>query len=379
MSFRTRVILICVFMAAVVAVSYWYMKITTGRVEVEEVKTWRLHDNLLAVSFCNDSTGWAVGQYGTIVTSTDGGKKWTYQNSTVSSDLVGICGVNVETACAVGFGGVVLRTTDGGKNWKKVSTGMRYLYNDVKFVSPTEGWIVGQYEVILHSTDGGITWEKVHGGEPAELDISQLKEGELVKEDFGAEEEVYTLNSVYFLNPQMGWAVGEYGVVLRTVDGGKTWGKLKSGTGNTLTDVDFLNKDFGFAVGVGDTILKTTDGGTTWSQESPAKKTNYFGITFRRGGPDIIRKDAFAVGQGVIAYYAFLKKPYLQNWMAPTEMKLKIDYDWLYRVKFITRTGEEALAVGQSGMILRAATGGYSWEMMDYPEKTVELVLANNS
>jgi hypothetical protein len=65
--------------------------------------------------------------------------------------------------------------------------------------------------------------------------------------------------------------------------------------------------------------------------------------------------------------------------MAPTEMKLKIDYDWLYRVKFITRTGEEALAVGQSGMILRAATWGYSWEMMDYPEKTVELVLANNS
>ena len=39
MSFRTRVILICIFMVAVVGVSYWYMKITTGLVEEEEVKT----------------------------------------------------------------------------------------------------------------------------------------------------------------------------------------------------------------------------------------------------------------------------------------------------------------------------------------------------
>ena len=56
MSFRTRVILICIFMAAVVGVSYWYMKITTGLVEEEKVNTWRLRDHLLAVSFCNDSS-----------------------------------------------------------------------------------------------------------------------------------------------------------------------------------------------------------------------------------------------------------------------------------------------------------------------------------
>jgi hypothetical protein len=101
-------------------------------------------------------------------------------------------------------------------------------------------------------------------------------------------------------------------------------------------------------------------------------------VTFRRGGPDIIRKDAFAVGQGNIAYYAFLKKTYLQNWMSPTEMKLNIDYNWLYKVKFIAKTGEEAITVGEKGMVLRAATGGYSWELMEYPEKPFDMVLANN-
>ncbi len=378
MSFRVRIILICIFMAVVVAISYWYMQITTGRVEEEVVETWRLRDHLLAVSFCNDTAGWVVGQYGTILATTDGGKKWSYQNSGTNRDLVGVYAVSPEVVWAVGHGGTVIKTADGGASWKKVTTGMRYLFNDVKFPSPQEGWIVGQYEIILHTTDGGGNWEKVHGGEPAELDISQLKEGELVAEDFGQEEEVHTLNSIYFLNPQTGWTVGEYGTILHTADGGKTWTKLKSGTEHTLIDVDFLDQNFGFAVGLDNTILKTTDGGSSWTAESPYKKTHYYGVTFRRGGPDIIRKDAFAVGQGIIAYYAFLKKPYLQNWMAPTEMKLNIEYNWLYKVKFITRTGEEAIAVGEDGMILRAATGGYSWEMMDYPAKTVEQVLANN-
>lgn len=378
MSFRVRIILICIFMAVVVAISYWYMQITTGRVEEEIVETWRLRDHLLAVSFSNDTTGWVVGQYGTILATNDGGKKWVYQNSGTNWDLVGVYAVSPEVVWAVGHGGTVIKTADGGAQWKKVTTGMQYLFNDVKFPTPQEGWIVGQYEIILHTTDSGSNWETVHGGEPAALDISQLKEGELVAEDFGQEEEVHTLNSIYFLNPQTGWAVGEYGTILRTVDGGKTWTKLKSGSEHTLVDVDFLDQNFGFAVGLDNTILKTTDGGDTWTSESPYKKTHYYGITFRRGGPDIIRKDAFAVGQGIIAYYAFLKKPYLQNWMAPTEMKLNIDYNWLYKVKFITRTGEEAIAVGEDGMILRAATGGYSWEMMDYPAKSVEQVLANN-
>jgi hypothetical protein len=50
----------------------------------------------------------------------------------------------------------------------------------------------------------------------------------------------------------------------------------------------------------------------------------------------------------------------------------------LYKVKFIARTGEEAITVGENGMVLRAATGGYSWELMEYPEKPFDMVLANN-
>jgi photosystem II stability/assembly factor-like uncharacterized protein len=375
LSFRMRVILIFGVMAAVVAVSYWYMQMTTGMVEEKVKKELRLRDGLLGVSFCDDKNGWAVGQYGTILHSTDGGVAWNYQRSGVRSHIIAVHGISPEVAWAVGHGGIVIHTSDTGKTWKVVNMGMQHVFNDVQFVNPQEGWIVGQYETILHTGDGGNNWQRVHGGEPAAIDFSKVKEGEIVDENFGAEEEVYTLNSVYFLNNQLGWAAGEAGIILKTTNGGKTWEKLVSGTKNTLTDIEFNTQDFGFVVGLDSTILKTIDGGKTWSQERPTVRTHYYGVTFRRYGPEIVRNDAFAVGQGAIAYYSYLKKPYLQNWMPPTETKFNFNYYWLYKVSFITKSGEEAIIIGEDGLLLRTPSGGHVWENVEYPDKPVDFVI----
>ena len=35
----------------------------------------------------NENIGWAVGQYGNILKSTNGGEIWTHQNSNVSQEL----------------------------------------------------------------------------------------------------------------------------------------------------------------------------------------------------------------------------------------------------------------------------------------------------
>jgi photosystem II stability/assembly factor-like uncharacterized protein len=140
-------------------------------------------------------------------------------------------------------------------------------------------------------------------------------------------------------------------------------------------DVEFVTPEFGLAVGLDSIILKTIDGGKTWTKEKPTVKTHYYGVTFRRYGPDVLYHDAFAVGQGVIAYYSYLKKPYLQNWMPAAEMKYDITYNWLSKIVFNARTGEEGIAVGENGLVLRTPSGGHEWETIYYPEKSVEYVL----
>jgi hypothetical protein len=43
-----------------------------------------------------------------------------------------------------------------------------------------------------------------------------------------------TLNAVDFVSPSIGWAVGYYGTILRTTDGGTTWNSQTSGTTDNL-------------------------------------------------------------------------------------------------------------------------------------------------
>jgi len=47
----------------------------------------------------------------------------------------------------------------------------------------------------------------------------------------------YTLCGVSFVDMQHGWAVGDYGTILNTTDGGQSWSPLNSGTDDWFTSV----------------------------------------------------------------------------------------------------------------------------------------------
>ena len=81
------------------------------------------------------------------------------------------------------------------------------------------------------------------------------------------------LNDVCFVSPLKGWAVGDRGTIWTTVDGGANWKLADVPTDANLFAVSFFDENFGLAVGgrvvpatgvgVG-VLLRTIDGGTTW-------------------------------------------------------------------------------------------------------------------
>ena len=75
------------------------------------------------------------------------------------------------------------------------------------------------------------------------------------------------LDSVKFISPQAGWAVGTGGTILHTEDGGKSWQAQASGTQERLNSVVFVTPQAGWAVGNGGTILHTEDGGKSWQAQ----------------------------------------------------------------------------------------------------------------
>ncbi len=85
---------------------------------------------------------------------------------------------------------------------------------------------------------------------------------------------VLSYSSVYFVDKDTGFVVGENGITLRTTDGGSTWDtrKIDDYIGGyldvfNLSAITFTDKNTGFIVGAGyygNEIYKTTDCGRTW-------------------------------------------------------------------------------------------------------------------
>ena len=75
-----------------------------------------------------------------------------------------------------------------------------------------------------------------------------------------------SLNDVQFLDNMTGWAVGDGGTIVATVDGGETWAAQTSGTDRKLRSVFFLDQDTGWIAG-GESpliVLYTVNGGADW-------------------------------------------------------------------------------------------------------------------
>lgn len=74
------------------------------------------------------------------------------------------------------------------------------------------------------------------------------------------------LNQIQFLNNNIGFIAGNR-VILKTVNGGDTWTKIRESTTVNFTAVHFENENLGYAGGNDGTysyLYKSTDGGLTW-------------------------------------------------------------------------------------------------------------------
>jgi photosystem II stability/assembly factor-like uncharacterized protein len=83
------------------------------------------------------------------------------------------------------------------------------------------------------------------------------------------------LNSVVFVDTSNGWAVGDSGTIIHTIDGGSNWTLQTSGTVIPLRSVKFPDVNHGWAVGgryswegnLEGCVLHTTDGGEVWTTQ----------------------------------------------------------------------------------------------------------------
>ncbi|MBI5701547.1 hypothetical protein HZC34_06905 [Candidatus Saganbacteria bacterium] len=130
-------------------------------VDITIVSNWsKVYDSssegtgLNSVYFIDTATGYAVGNGGAILKTTDGGATWTAQTSGSTQILNDVYFLNSSVGWASGDNGTILRTVDGGTNWASIGPGGSSILGGVSGSSANNVWIAGTSrdgEVIYHN------------------------------------------------------------------------------------------------------------------------------------------------------------------------------------------------------------------------------------
>ena len=220
---------------------------------------------LCEATFLDRDIGWVVGTKGTIIHTTDGGKKWMKQESGTGKNLFAVSFADAQNGWVVGEYGTLLHTADGGKNWESQAKEIDKMLNGVCFIDARNGWIAGEFGTILHTTDGGEHWK-----------AQRCKDIETVTDMFSYDwKPMPALYEIYFADEDKGWIVGMDGIILKTENGGKLWRKLETDFDTPLYSIAIKGKK-GWIVGKEGYYLLSEDGGETWEVKDDVIKTRFW-------------------------------------------------------------------------------------------------------
>jgi len=266
-------------------------------------------DRLNRIRFLDEMTGICVGgdrfEHSRILRTTNGGRSWsTVNNAEASKELFGIAQSVFGRVYLIGYDGKLLFSDDFGASWEfrqlrfetykaidmrspqnPVAIGgisfdrgdvmdlgseadllrhdsVDYELNDIRFATAGRAYRCG-YGTIQFSTDSGRNWNWA----PYKND---------------------NYSAIEVLENRV-WVCGREGSILRSLDGGQSWERLRNGTyigekKYRLNDIAFRNENEGFAVGEKGVVLYSRDAGAHWSELESFTSAHLMGLSIHPDG-----------------------------------------------------------------------------------------------
>jgi photosystem II stability/assembly factor-like uncharacterized protein len=231
---------------------------------------------------------------GKLLTTTDGGQKWSEINPNTPNlfitkmcfinDHIGWIGgsgpINKDLTLGGGTDAYIYSTTDGGHKWSnrfQVSSTpdyqkkYHYSVNGISFIDNNQGWFLIEEGADMHTelyrtVNGGKTYTVINSND-LYLPGPQQSHMQFLDKDIG------------FTSYRPGGGIPQGGI-FKTNDGGKTFknASITNSHGNISVSgsILFMTPSIGYAIcpgrDDGDIIIKTTDQGDTWKQIFPVAK-----------------------------------------------------------------------------------------------------------
>lgn len=249
---------------------------------------------------------------------------------------------------AVGERGLVIWSDDSGEQWQQAPVPVSQALTAVFCLPGGQAWATGHGGVILMSADRGASWELVFDGNAANQQWLafterryQLLEAELDSLDADGVDADRAADLEYALE-DAGYAVED------------AQAAIEVGPADPLLDIYFMDAAHGIAVGAYGMLYLSSDGGASWQLaagniENP-DRYHYYAVTSARSGNLILSGEA-----GLL----FRSRDGGKNWDT-----LDSGYDGsLFGLLALSDGG--ILAFGLRGNVLRSDDDGDSWATLD--------------
>ena len=240
--------------------SAYAQEATDADANIEVIRSGIPHDALFALKMTGE-WGMAIGNYGLMIETNDGGVTWNVLPSKTRLGLFGIAHAG-DHRLIVGQSGYVLART-GDEDWREVDSGLTARLLNVAMNDSDLVIAVGEFGFVARSRDHGATWEATP------IDWTQFN-------DEGYEPHLY---EVIVNNDGSVIIAGEFGLILRSEDSGDTWTSVAQGD-ESVFDIDLANdgSNTGYAVGQEGLLLKTFDNGLSWERLESGTNSNLLGV-----------------------------------------------------------------------------------------------------
>lgn len=250
---------------------------------------------------------------GAVLVSGDQGRTWERQ-SLGGASIVNLANCPDGSFVGIDFYRRVWSASSDGKNWKSTQIDKPRTPLAVACDSQGRWWVAGTNTTIAGSADRGATWQYSDLGEDAQL------------------------TAIQFFDAGHGIALGEFGKIVTTEDGGKSWQKA----GKIPNDFYpyaalFTDREHGWASGIAGQMVYTADGGKTWAKQANHAQAPLYHLFLHGGVP-------YGVGAGgIVARFdgsAWRGVPYPDA--SPVFLGTAVSLD-----------GQGAIAIGGPGGLVR--------------------------
>jgi len=225
---------------------------------------------LMDIAQC-DSTLIAVGERGLVIYSHDNGENWQQADVPVSQTLTSVYCLPSGRAWSVGHSGVILASADGGVSWVTQFDGDKVNQQWLSYTQSREQALAAALETAADEDLGDLEYEH-------EDAIFAVSDAESAVETGPAD----PFLDVWFRDDLYGIAVGAYGMIYRTEDGGDNWTIMAAGIENLdryhYYSITSNGEGTLFLSGEAGLLYRSVDQGVTWESLYAGYEGSLFGL-----------------------------------------------------------------------------------------------------